>query len=51
MKGRGGRVRSSGHEHDFCRAKKAENTHPPRITLKTVTSLNKESRLSNFHFS
>ena len=25
MKGRGGCVRSFGHEHDFCRAEKAEN--------------------------
>ena len=26
MKGRGVCVRSVGHEHDFCRAEKAENT-------------------------
>ena len=28
MKGRGGCVRSFGHEHDFCQAEKAENTDP-----------------------
>ena len=28
MKGRGGCVRSFGHEHEFCQAEKAENTDP-----------------------
>ena len=28
MEGRGGCVRSFGHEHDFCQAEKAENTDP-----------------------
>ena len=28
MKGRGGCVRSFGHEHDICQAEKAENTDP-----------------------
>ena len=28
MKGRGGCVRSFGHEHDFCQAEKDENTDP-----------------------
>ena len=27
-KGRGGWARNVGHEHDFCRAQKAENTDP-----------------------
>ena len=27
-KGRGGSVRNIGHEHDFCQARKAENTDP-----------------------
>ena len=27
-KGRGGCVRSIGHEHNFCQAQKAENTDP-----------------------
>ena len=28
MKGRGGCVRSFGHEHDFCQAEEAEKTDP-----------------------
>ena len=39
MKGGGGYVRSFGHEHDFCQAKKAENTDPcANYAVKSATA-------------
>ena len=38
-KGRGGCVRNIGHDHDFCKAQKAENTDPcPNYAVKYATA-------------